>query len=616
MNSGEPMATMKIAQIERAAALFHSGESSEAELLLGAGSCGDRFVFRVWAPRADAVSVVGDFNGWRADALPMQCMTPGGIWEAFLPLDAVREGERYKYCIRRGDRAFLKADPYAYRMQPAPDTASEICTLPSYGWRDAGWMSYRNAHFDRARVARQPISVYQLHRAAWRRHEDGTALTLAELADELSVYTKQMGYTHISLLAMCEQAADATVGGARCTGYYATGARYGTPEEMMRFVDRMHEAGIGVLVDLCMGGFADAAYALTAFDGDRLYECGGTQAPHVCGFDLSRGEVQSFLLSNARFWARRYHIDGFTVRGVKEVLLSGGAAFLRRFNRALEECCPDLVTVADGTDGDRCVTGFDGDGLGFSLCGDGAWVRDALAYAREDPVHRRYHHALLGREVTNGAALLPLEAAELTDGKRAMLDRMAGGYAQRFAGARATLAYLCTMPAKNLHWMGCEIGMFSECRSDGSVEWHLLAYDMHRRLQLFTAELNHFYLSHGALYERDGEADGFAWIDRAHVEEGVLSYRRVARDGSELVIVLNLMPERRDGFLLPVPAAGEYREIFNTDGERYGGTGAGNPEPIRSVPHAHGAYRSAIACTLPPMSAVVFACEKRTRRRK
>ena len=571
----------------------------------------------------------------------MHRITANGVWEASLPAEDVRDGQAYKYFICNGDRAQFKADPYGFLMQKPPETASIICDIEGYQWKDSGWLRYRKGKFDRAHVCSQPINVYEVHPGSWRRHDDGTYFTYREIADELSTYVKQMGYTHVELMPIAEHPFDGSWGYQVC-GYFAPTSRFGDPKELMYFVDHMHEAGIGVILDWVPAHFPKDAHGLYEFDGAPLYEYQGQDRIEHQGwgtrrFDVGREEVQSFLVSNAVYWLEKYHFDGLRVDAVASMLYLDydkrpgewvpnvygdnrcleAIAFFRKFNSYLAHAYPDVMTIAEESTAWANITGFENDGLGFSLKWNMGWMNDSLAYAEEDPLWRKYHHNRMNFSITYSFSekfVLPISHDEVVHGKKSLLDRMPGEYAQKFAGTRAFMTYMMTHPGKKLLFMGSEIGMFREWDFEDQIEWFLLDYDMHARLQLFNAELNKFYLEHPPLWDRDDSWDTFRWIDADNAEQSICSYRRIARDGRELAILINFLPVKREGFLMAVPEEGIYEEVFNTDDTRYGGEGNLNPGKLKTEPCMLREYTQAVRITVPAHGAVILRRVRRTPR--
>ena len=618
--------------------LFHQGTNYKAYEYLGVHREGDRTLFRVWAPNADGVSLCGDFNAWQVGAHPMTRITTGGVWEVALPTSLVSDGQAYKFHIRNGSREQFKADPYAVRMQLPPETASVICDVSPYRWTDDGWLRFRRKRYDRTHVCTQPINIYEIHPGSWRRHHDGTPYSYRELADELSVYVKQMGYTHVELMPVSEHPFDGSWGYQVC-GYFAPTSRFGSPEDLMYFVDHMHEAGIGVILDWVPAHFPKDAHGLYEFDGQPLYEYQGTDRMEHEGwgtrrFDVGREEVQSFLISNAVYWIHRFHIDGLRVDAVASMLYLDydkrpgewvpnvygdnrcleAIAFFQKLNSYLANAYPDVMTIAEESTAWGHITGFEEGGLGFSLKWNMGWMNDSLSYIEEDPLFRRHHHNRLNFSITYAFSerfVLPISHDEVVHGKKSLLDRMPGSYEQKFAGTRAFMTYMMTHPGKKLLFMGSEIGMFREWDYEDQIEWFLLDYDMHARLQLFNAELNHFYLKHPALWDRDDSIDTFQWIDADNAEQSICSYRRISKDGSELIVLVNFLPVAYENYLLAVPYDGWYEEVFNSDDLRYGGTGSTNGGKRRSVPCMLRGYTHAVPVTVPSHAAIILRLVRR-----
>ena len=629
---------------DQAPYFFHQGSSERAYDYLGLHRSDGFAVFRVWAPNADAVSVVGDFNGWDPSAAPMTRVTERGVWEIRIPSEKVLQGQCYKYFIRNGEKELYKADPYGIRMQTPPDTATVVWDFGSYVWRDAGWLRHRARTATREQVMHEPVNVYEMHIGSWMRRADGSSLSYSELARELVPYLKEMGYTHVEFMPLAEYPFDGSWGYQIC-GYYALTSRFGTPEEFMELVDKLHEAGIGVILDWVPAHFPKDDHGLCEFDGQPLYEYQGSDRMEHRGwgtrrFDVGREEVQSFLISNAVFWIETYHIDGLRVDAVASMLYLDydkapgewvpniygnnrcleAIAFFQKLNGCLARVHPDVLTIAEESTAWANVTNFGQDGLGFSLKWNMGWMNDSLSYLAEDPLWRCDHHNNLTFPISYAYSerfILPVSHDEVVHGKKSLLDRSPGEYELKFAGTRVFLAYMMTHPGKKLLFMGSEIGQFREWDYEGAVEWFLLDYPMHAAFQTYVAALNRFYLSQPALWQRDDEwMGGFEWIDADNAEQSIYSYRRKDAEGKELIVLLNFLPVRRDDFLLAVPNAGIYEELFNSDDIAFGGNGIRNSGQYRTEPCLLRSYGTAIRITIPPMSAVVFHCVRKSPRKK
>lgn len=622
-------------------ACFHSGTNPRAFAYLGAHpQANGHILFRVYAPNAETASVCGDFNEWDPERHPMQRLSDG-VWEISIPSDTVGVGDLYKYCITRGGERIYKSDPYAFASQKPPDSASVICDLDSYAWRDTGWMRYRRDRFTRKNAVRQPINVYELHAGSWKRHGDGSLYSYRDLAADLLPYVKQMGYTHVELMPIAEHPNDDSWGYQVC-GYYAPTARYGAPEDLMAFVDTMHEGGIGVILDWVPAHFPKDEHGLARFDGTPLYEYNDPSRAatswETLYFDIGRPEVQSFLISCAVFWAEKYHVDGLRTDAVASMLYLDfdrregewepnmlgdnrnldAIAFFQKLNSRMSAEFPDVMMIAEDSSIFPHVTSFDGGGLGFTFKWSLGWMNDSLAYHATDPLWRNYSHNKLTFPMSyafDEHFFLPLSHDEVVHGKRSILDRAAGEYEQKFADTRTYLTYQMTHPGKKLLFMGGEIGVFREWDHREPVEWFLLEYDMHARLQLFVSELNHFYLDHSSLWERDDGWEGFAWLDADNAAESVYTYCRRDGRGEELTVILNFLPVARKDFEIQVASPGIYEEVFNSDNARYGGSGMTNGGRLKSFsreePGSHGGPR--LRLLLPAMSAVILRCCKKTR---
>ncbi len=585
--------------------------------------------FAVWAPNAHTVSVVGDFNDWDTTRHPMR-LRNGGVWEIFLP--HVKEGSAYKYFVRSRFRGYqqLKADPYAFATEVPPKSASIVTDLNKYVWNDQEWMETR-AKKD---WLKEPISIYEVHLESWMRTPQGEPLTYRELAVKLVEYVKRMGYTHIELLPIMEHPYSGSWG-YQVIGYYAPTARFGPPEDFMYFVDCCHQAGIGVIVDWVPAHFPKDAHGLAYFDGTALYEHedprkGEHRDWGTLVYNYGRNEVRAFLISNALFWLKKYHIDGLRVDAVASMLYLdysrkpgewipneyGGnenleaIEFLRRFNEQVHKV-PGAITVAEES------TAFPGvsrpvylNGLGFTMKWNMGWMHDMLAYFSKDPIHRKYHHNNITFSMLYAFTenfVLPISHDEVVHGKRSLLSKMPGDEWQRFANARAFLAYMYGHPGKKLLFMGSEIGQYEEWNHNTGIRWELLNFDYHRKLQALVRALNELYRNQPALYQVDFHWTGFEWIDFHDVEGSCVSFIRKSEDPEDfLLFCCNFTPVPRHSYQIGVPREGFYEEILNTDSEAFGGSNVGNGGMVssRDIPF-HGRPYS-ISITLPPLAVVVF----------
>jgi 1,4-alpha-glucan branching enzyme len=613
--------------------LHSEGTLNEAYNTLGAhvvesgGIKGVRFA--VWAPNAENVTVAGDFNQWDTRRHPIRHRN-GGVWELFIP--ELGEGVAYKYNVRSRVAGYqqLKADPYAFACETPPKSASVVVDLEPYQWHDTEWMASRGAKD----WLRSPVSVYEVHLESWLRGPQGQFLTYRELAANLVEYVNKMGYTHIELLPIMEYPFSGSWG-YQVIGYYAPTSRFGSPLDFMYFVDQCHQAGIGIILDWVPAHFPVDAHGLVFFDGTALYEHAdprkgehrewGTKV-----FNYGRNEVRAFLISNAMFWLKKYHIDGLRVDAVASMLYLdysrkpgewvpnqfGGNEnleaidFVRRFNE-LAHTVPGAFTVAEES------TAFPGvskpvylNGLGFTMKWNMGWMHDMLHYFSEDSVYRKYHHNNITFSMLYAFTenfVLPVSHDEVVYGKRSLVNKMPGDEWQQFANVRAFLAYMWAHPGKKLLFMGTEIGQRDEWNYNAGIHWDLLQFDPHRKLQLFARELNRLYRENPALYQVDFNYTGFEWIDFHDVENSIISFLRRAEDPHDyLVVVCNFTPVPRKGYEVGVPEEGFYEEILNTDAEMFGGSNMGNGGWVTSQPVPRHDRKYSISLTLPALAVLAF----------
>jgi len=593
--------------------------------------------FGVWAPNAMRVSVVGDFNQWDGRISPMRNRGPSGVWELFVP--GLAEGAIYKYEIRpmSGGYPLLKSDPYGFRSELRPNTGSIVARLDRHQWNDGGWIEWRG----RNDWLSSPISVYEVHLGSWRRkiEDNNRWLTYTELADELIPYLKRMNYTHVELMPVMEHPFDASWG-YQTLGYFAATSRYGTPDDFMTFVDRFHQAGIGVFLDWTPAHFPSDGHGLGEFDGTHLYEhADPRQGRHpdwgTLVFNYGRNEVQNFLISNALFWIDKYHIDGLRVDAVASMLYLdysrregewipnefGGRenlaaiAFIKRLNEVVYARHPGVLTIAEESTSWPMVSRptYLG-GLGFSLKWNMGWMNDTLSYFSVDPIYRKYHHNRMTFSMLYAFTenfVLPLSHDEVVHGKASLINKMPGDLWQQFANMRLFLGYLTGHPGKKLMFMGGEFGQRAEWNSETSLEWHLLEYEPHRGLQTLAADLNAIYRNEPSLHQVDFDWHGFEWIDCTDADSSILSFLRRARDpGDFIAVVANFTPVQRDGYRVGVPEAGFYREIMNTDAEKYGGTNVGNLGGVHAEAIPWNNQPFSIYLRMPALAVIYFKHER------
>ncbi|MGH2535797.1 MAG: 1,4-alpha-glucan branching protein GlgB [Candidatus Promineifilaceae bacterium] len=588
--------------------------------------------FAVWAPNAQRVSVIGDFNNWDPRRHPMRFLHNSGIWELFLP--GLKAGAVYKYEIRTGyrDYAVAKADPVGFYGELRPGTASIVWDHSRYHWRDRKWMSGRAQRqaFDR------PLNIYEVHLGSWRRTAEGDWLNYTELAKILIPYVLQMGYTHIELLPVLEHPYDASWG-YQVTGYFAPTSRHGTPDQFKAFVDACHQAGIGVILDWVPAHFPRDQHGLSFFDGTHLYEhADPRQGAHpdwgTLIFNFGRHEVRQFLINNALFWLDKYHLDGLRVDAVASMLyldfsrregewlpnrLGGrenleAIAFLRLFNQAVQALYPAALTIAEESSAWPGVTRPVAEGgLGFSLKWNMGWMHDTLRYMGHDPLFRSHHHGSLTFSLVYAFSekyLLPFSHDEVVHLKRSLLGKMPGEVGHQFANMRCLLAYQIAHPGKKMLFMGGEFGQWQEWSEARQLDWRLLDESpLHRGLHTYAKALNKLYLDEPALFEDDFSWQGFRWLDVHEAERSILAFARLApAAGRLLAAVFNFTPVRREGYRLALPQAGRYVELLNSDRADFGGGGEANTGPLEAVATDVPNLPYAIEVTLPPLSALFF----------
>ena len=587
--------------------------------------------FAVWAPSAQRVSIVGDFNRWDGRSSPMRARGSSGIWELFVP--ELSEGAIYKYEVigPSGKLLPLKADPYAFRSELRPNTGSVVTNLEDYGWSDGEWMLARQ----QKNWLESHVSVYEVHLGSWRHvpEDHDRWLTYRELGDQLIPYVKDLGYTHIELLPIMEHPFDGSWG-YQTIGYFSATSRYGTPKDFMEFVDRCHRADIGVILDWTPAHFPRDAHGLAQFDGTHLYEhADPRQGTHpdwgTLVYNYGRNEVQNFLISNALFWLDKYHIDGLRVDAVASMLYLdysrkagewipnefGGRenlhaiAFLKRMNEVAHGRFPGILTIAEESTSWPSVSRptYLG-GLGFSLKWNMGWMNDTLGYFSKNPIHRKYEHNRMTFSMLYAFSenfMLPFSHDEVVHGKNSLLHKMPGDMWQQFANLRLLLAYQCAHPGKKLLFMGQELAQRQEWSEARSLDWHLLKYDSHRGVQNLVRDLNKLIKNQPALHEVDFNWQGFEWIDANDSDNSVFAFLRRGKKPEELlVVILNATPVVREGYRVGVPNAGYYEEVLNTDALNYGGSNVGNlggqnasNQPAQGRPHS-------LCLSLPPLAAV------------
>ena len=616
--------------------VFHTGDSVRAYDFLGAHLVNrndkNGVVFRVWAPTARSVSVAGDFNNWNNEANYMYNIGYG-VWEVFV--EGVKQFCTYKYCIESeyGDR-LMKADPYAFHAQTRPGQASVVYDIESYSWNDSEWFNKRKEN----NISSSPMNIYEIHAGSWRKYPDGNFFNYQKLADELIPYLKEMHYTHVQLMPIMEYPYDGSWG-FQTTGYYAPTSRYGTPSDFMAFVDKLHGEGIGVILDWVPSNFPTDDFGLARFDGSPLYESNDPKTSKrdswgTCLFNYARFEVTSFLVSCAMFWLDKYHIDGLRIGALSSMLYLdygktegewepnkfGGKEnldavdFVKRLNTAVHMYHPDVMMFAEeNTSWPKLTHKIEDGGLGFDFKWNMGWMNDMLHYMSLNSMWRPFNHDSLTFSFYYAFSekfLLPISHDEVSHGKGSLIKHMPGKYDEQFAGVRAFITYMYAHPGKKLVFMGTEIGQFDEWNHEEAIQWDLLEFEKHKKLRTFFKELNKFYLDCKPLYELDTVWKGFDWIHHDDYTNSVIAFKRTDKNGDEIVSVCNFQPIRRDEYCIGVPKYGLYDEVFNSDEERFGGSGVVNGNNIKTeVMKIHG-FDQGLSLTLPPLSVIYLRCAK------
>lgn len=616
---------------------FHQGNNNKAYEYMGAHRVDgkDEGVFRVWAPHAKSVSVIGDFNDWDKNASPMHKLSDGEIWQCVV--SGVKEFDKYKYFIVSADGRgeMEKADPYAFHNETRPGTASKFYEIDGYEWKDSAWMTERK----QKDIYGSPMNIYEVHAGSWKIHDDGNPYTYRELAKELVPYVKGMGYTHIELMPLSEFPFDGSWG-YQVTGYFAATSRFGTPHDFMYFIDTCHKNGIGVILDWVPAHFPKDAHGLANFDGEALYEYKDSRKGEhkqwgTKIFDFGRTEVRSFLISSATMWLEKYHIDGLRVDAVASILYLdycrehgdwipnkyGGnenleaVEFIRLLNSSIYRDFPDAMMIAEESTAWPLVTKQeDMGGLGFSFKWNMGWMNDALKYFSMDGLSRKYNHNLLTFSFFYAFSenfVLPISHDEVVHGKCSLLNKMPGEYDDKFSGVRSFMGYMMAHPGKKLTFMGSEFGQFIEWKYDQGLDWLLLDYDKHRQLQTYVKELNKLYKKYPAFWEIDFGWEGFSWCVSDDNDNSVIAFRRIDKKGDEIVCVCNLTPVSREKYSFGVEKEGYYEVILNSDSEKFGGKGGGTKTKVMSKKVPMHGFENSITLSLPGFSAMYLKYKKK-----
>lgn len=617
--------------------LFSDGDAVRAYDFLGAHFINldgrNGVIFRVWAPNAITVSLVGDFNNWNQKANYMYKIG-GGVWELFI--ENLNEFAVYKFCIETVDHTnILKSDPFAFHCQTRPENASMVFNTNQYVWHDSYWMENRQ----NTSSPDKPMNIYEIHAGSWKKYPDGNYFNYQKMADELIPYLKEMKYTHVQLMPLMEYPYDPSWG-YQTTGYFAATSRYGTPCDLMALIDRCHMEGIGVIMEIVPSNFPKDDYGLYKFDGTCLYEDnnpkkGQRDSWGTCLFNFQRYEVISFLISAVMFWFDKYHIDGMRIGAVSSMLYLdygkkdgewvpnrfGGNEnleaidFIKRLNKAVHMYHPSALTFAEeNTSWPKLTLPIEEGGLGFDYKWNMGWMNDTLHYMSLDPLWRPFNHDNLTFSFFYAFSerfILPISHDEVAHGKGSLISKMPGDYDSKFAGVRTFITYMYAHPGKKLVFMGCEIGQFDEWDSDSGIQWDLLKFEKHNALYTFFKAINKFYIEHKPLYELDNTPKGFEWIHRNDYTQSVIAFRRTDSDGNEIIAVCNFQPTVHENYMIGVPHFGEYEEIFNSDLTEFGGTGVSNTGTLTTVPMKIHGYKQGLSLTLPPLGVIYLKCTKK-----
>lgn len=581
------------------------GSSCSLQEYFGVHKIDGSYFFRVWAPRAVKVMLTGDFNDWRDDT-PLKRIQERGIWEISLPCEKIVEGSRYKYRIYGCGQVHYKSDPFAIEQAPEPDNSSIVRERREYAWKDNGWLSYRKS-FHKNPIA-QPINIYEVHLGSWKRSERHSYLNYRDYARELAPYLKQMGYTHVGLLPIAEYSDGATLGYSP-NAFFAPTSRYGSAEDFKAFVDKMHEAGIGVLMNLPIARFPNERFSLVEFDGSELYEkpynSDGT-APRR--FDLSKKEVRGFLMSSVFYWISEYHVDAICFSGIDdmldnrssdetEALGSEEAYFLRQMTHMVKKNYPDVLTVADSYNTVKAD-------IDLVLCG--ACREAILGYAKLDYKNRGRYSLAVTEMLNRGGRQISAMSHPIWDCEnRTLIEVGTGDYWQKFAGARALMGLMMTLRGKKLLFMGNEIAPFKKWNYDREIEWHLLDYESHEKFQRYLAELNNFYLSHTALWQKDATDESIYFTDKASFKQNIIIFRRSSKT-EDLIVVVNLTPTVYESFRVGVHGDGTLTELFNSDSSSFYGSGVTNQKVISTEEKSCHGYKYSFSLRVPPMAITIL----------
>lgn len=589
--------------------------------------------FTTWAPRASKIYVIGDFNNWELkEEYSMKKINERGIWSLFLP--KLEEGIKYKFAVVNecGNNTVYKADPYAFKSELRPNTASVLTKIKSFRWGDKRWLNKR----EKEGLDNKPMNIYELHLGSWKR-KDGEFMTYEEISEVLVEYVKEMGYTHVEFMPINEHPLDASWG-YQGVGYYSVTSRYGDLNGLKALINKLHKNNIGVLLDWVPSHFCKDDHGLFMFDGSPTYEYGAwwkanNEGWGTCNFDLGRPEVKSFLFSNAMYWINEFHIDGLRVDAVSNMLyldygreygewepnIYGGngnleaIAFLKELNTIIKKEGKGAITVAEeSTSWEGITKPVEEDGLGFDYKWNMGWMNDTLSYIELDPIYRKYHHNKMNFSMMYNYSekfILPISHDEVVHGKKSLINKMWGDDWKKYAGLRLYASFMMGHPGKKLMFMGCEFGQFVEWREWEELQWNVIEeFDIHKKTQEYFKALNHFYLENSSLWSLDYEEEGFKWIDADNSEESVLSFIRIGKNKKEkLIFICNFTPEVYYDFKVGVPELGEYVEVFNSDSLEFGGAGNIMGDSIlKATEESFKDFDYSISVKVPPLGTLVL----------
>lgn len=589
---------------------FLTGTSHTSYDYFGIHESEDKFTFRVFAPKATKVMLTGDFNEWRDDIL-LEKIDDSGVWQVDIPSYRIKYGNRYKYRIYGCGQVSYKSDPYSPALSPSPDNSSVVCRRNEYRWKDNGWLGYRSTY--QKNISSRPVNIYELHLGSWKRRGKSGCFSYRDYARELAPYVKQMGYTHVCLLPIMEFFDDHKLDYAP-SSFFAPTSRYGTPDDLKAFVDKLHEAGVGVIFDIPVARFPKERYGLFEFDGSMLYERDADE--HRRHFDLTKGWVQSFLLSSISYGISEFHADAIRIADVDELLNfyseenneknNIAKRFLRSMIRTMKNIYPDVLFLGEGA----------GEDIGFDLVFDNRWNDRLLDYSSvEFDVRTEKTVALAEFVEKNDLGTLSLPHIDPIHTRNTFIETMAGDYWQKFAGLRALSGLMMTVRGKKLSFMGNEIAQFRSWTFDRETEWFLLDFESHEKFQRYAAELNNFYLAHPALWQRDATAESFSFIDRDTFGQGILIFRRSSKQ-EDLAVVVNLSPNSYEDYRIGAQGEGVFREIFNSDQIKYYGSGVINNSEIETEKIAYHGYKNSFSMKIPPLAISILSFRKKAKNKR